>query len=61
VKESPTARLEQAKTVLTSGPCSFIILGGKHNLSASVRRLGDGMTEYIRVTTRRYREVSGEK
>jgi hypothetical protein len=51
----------QVKAALASGPCSFIVLGGKHDLSESVRRLGGGVTEYVRVTTRRYREVAGEK
>jgi hypothetical protein len=37
------------------------VLGGKHDLSASVRRLGGGTTEYIRVTTHLYKEVADEK
>jgi hypothetical protein len=35
---------------------AVIILGGGHNLSDSVRRVGGGRCEYIRVTTRRFRE-----
>jgi len=37
--------------VLASGPCAFVILGGSHDLSASVQRLGGGTTDYLRVTT----------
>jgi hypothetical protein len=51
----------QVKAALVSGPCSFIVLGGEHDLSQSVRRLGGGAVEYVRVTTRRYKEVSGSK
>jgi hypothetical protein len=51
----------QVKAALKSGPCSFIILGGNHNLSASVQRIGAGTTEYVRVTTQRYKDVTREK
>jgi hypothetical protein len=34
----------------------MIILGGSHDLSDNVRRLG--RCEYIRVTTRRFKEFS---
>jgi hypothetical protein len=51
----------QVKAALASWPCGFIVLGGKHDLTESVRRLGGGATEYIRATTRRYKEVSGDK
>jgi hypothetical protein len=47
----------QVKAALDSGPCSVLILGGSHDLSASVRRLAAN-TEYIRVTTRRYQEIA---
>jgi hypothetical protein len=50
----------QVKLALESGPCSLLVLGGNHDLAESVRRLGHGKTEYIRVTTTRYRAVSGE-
>ena len=68
--------LEQAKPVARDGnvlpdprhdgqvksvPCSFIILGGNHDLSESMRRLGGGTVEYVRVTTRLYRGVAGER
>jgi hypothetical protein len=64
--EIDAAKLEarhdfQVKAAIASGPCSFIILGGNHDLSESVRRLGCGATEYVRVTTRQYREVSREE
>jgi hypothetical protein len=60
------ARLEerhdgQVKAAMKSGACSFLILGGDHDLSESVRRLGGGTVEYVRVTTRRFKEVSGGK
>jgi hypothetical protein len=48
----------QVKAALASGPCSLLVLGGGHDLSPSVRRLG-GAAEYIRVTTGRYREFVG--
>jgi hypothetical protein len=51
----------QVKRALASGPCSVLVLGGGHNLSASVRRLSGGTTEYVRVTTRRYKQAAGEK
>jgi hypothetical protein len=51
----------QVKAAFASGPCSFIILDGSHDLSERVRRLGGGTTEYVRVTTRRYNEVPLEK
>jgi hypothetical protein len=64
--EPDPAKLEarhdgQVKAALKSGAVSFIILGGDHDLSASVRRLGGGTTEYVRVTTRRYQEVTNGK
>jgi hypothetical protein len=49
----------QVKRVLKSGPVSVIILGGGHDLSASVRRLGNGRVEYIRVTTVQYAKLAG--
>lgn len=44
----------QVRRALAAGPCAVLVLGGAHDLSASVRRLGDGTTEYIRVTPKRY-------
>jgi hypothetical protein len=51
----------QVKGAMESGPVSVLILGGSHDLSASVRKLGGGTTEYLRVTLKKYREISGEK
>jgi hypothetical protein len=51
----------QVKAALARGLCSFIILGGKHDVSTSVRRLGNGTTEYIRVTPLRYKDVTREE
>lgn len=41
-------------------PFAMIVLGGSHDLSDSVRRLSGGHCEYVRVTTRRFKEFSGE-
>jgi hypothetical protein len=46
----------QVQAVLGRGKCGLIVLGGAHNLADSVRRLGGGNCEYLRVTTRRYRQ-----
>ena len=46
------------RAALRSGPCSLLILGGGHDLSAAVRRLG-GDIEYLRVSTRRYEQFAG--
>jgi hypothetical protein len=51
----------QLKAALKSGAVSFIILGGDHDLSESVLRLRGGTVEYVRMTTRRFRDVAGEK
>jgi hypothetical protein len=51
----------QVKAALESGPCAFIILGGSHDLSPSVRRLGSGTTEYLRVTTARFKQPAERK
>lgn len=44
----------QVRRALAAGPVAVLVLGGAHDLSASVRRLGDGTTEYIRLTPKRY-------
>jgi hypothetical protein len=49
------------KAATRHGSLALIVLGGTHDLSDSVRQVGDGQWEYIRVTTRRYQEFSGEK
>jgi hypothetical protein len=51
----------QVKLALADEPFALIVLGGSHDLSDSVRRLGNGTCEYIRVTTRSYLEIAGEK
>src|SRR5262249_5014880 len=51
----------QARAALKSGPVAVIVLGGSHDLSESVRALGRGSCEYLRVTTKRYREGTEEK
>ena len=49
------------RAALASGRFALIVLGGAHDLSEEVRRQAPGRCEYLRVTTRRYREVvSGE-
>jgi hypothetical protein len=50
----------QVRAVLDKGPLALIVLGGAHDLSDSVRRLGGCRCEYVRVTTRRVRESSEE-
>jgi hypothetical protein len=51
----------QVRAVLDNGPFALIVLGGAHDLSDSVRRLGGGHCEYIRVTTRGISGVLGVK
>lgn len=46
------------RAALDAGPFALIVLGGAHDLSGSVRRLA-GDCEYVRVTTRAYREFQG--
>lgn len=46
----------QVSLVVKAGVVSVIVLGGAHDLSASVRRVS-GNCEYLRVTTTRYGEV----
>lgn len=48
----------QVKAVMATGGFGLIVLGGSHDLSDSVRRLGEGRCEYIRVTTVTYRQFS---
>jgi hypothetical protein len=51
----------QVRRALASGPCCLLILGGAHDLSASMRRLANGTAEYIRITTKQYKELVGRK
>jgi hypothetical protein len=39
------------RRALRSGPVAFIVLGGAHDLSGSIRRAAGGRCEYLRVTT----------
>jgi len=48
------------KNLLKGGSFGLMILGGDHDLSENVRRLGDGRCEYVRVTMKRYRDVAGD-
>lgn len=48
------------KNALKSGPMCLMILGGEHDLTESLNRLGGGKCEYFRITTKRYREINGE-
>lgn len=47
----------QVRAALKAGPVSVLVLGGSHDLSRSVRRIGQGTTEYIRVTTKKCRDL----
>ena len=49
----------QVKAALDAGAVSVIVLGGAHDLSGAVRRLGNGTVEYLRLTTPRYKEAAG--
>jgi len=54
-----TARHDvQVKAVLDKGAIGLIVLGGSHDLSDSVRRLGAEKCEYLRITTRWFTEFS---
>lgn len=44
------------QAALDGGPFALIVLGGAHDLANSVRRVAGGDCEYIRVTTKAYRE-----
>ena len=48
----------QVKAVMAKGGFGLIVLGGSHDLSDSIRRLGQGRCEYIRVTTKRFKEFA---
>jgi hypothetical protein len=50
----------QVKTLMKEGAVAVIVLGGAHDLSDSIRRI-DGQCEYVRVTTRRFRETGGDR
>jgi hypothetical protein len=48
----------QVKLVLKEGPVAVIVLGGANDLTGSIRRLGGGNCEYLRVTTKRFKELA---
>jgi hypothetical protein len=48
----------QAKRLLDGGKFNLIVLGGAHDLSDNLNRLSGGRAEYIRVGTKRWREVA---
>jgi hypothetical protein len=50
----------QVRLASKGGGVSLIVLGGSHDLSQSVRRLGHGRCEYVRVTTTRFTQVSAK-
>ena len=45
------------KNVLKAGSFGMMILGGDHDLTENVMRVGEGKCEYIRVTLKRYNQV----
>jgi hypothetical protein len=47
------------KLALASGPVAVLVLGANHDLTASVRRLGGGTAEYLRVTTKMVERFAG--
>jgi hypothetical protein len=49
------------KAATARGPFALIVLGGSHDLSDSVRRLGGGRCEYVRLTTSRVRQFADEE
>ena len=58
-KEKVKARNDaQVTAVMQKGGVGLIVLGGAHDLSDSVRRLGQGRWEYVRVTTRQFQKIA---
>jgi hypothetical protein len=58
-KAMEKAREDACVRIATAeGPLAVILLGGAHNLADSIRRVARGRCEYIRVTTRRFKEIS---
>jgi hypothetical protein len=47
----------QGKAVMKGGAVAVIILGGAHDLTGSIKRIGDGRVEYLPVTTKRFRQI----
>jgi hypothetical protein len=53
---------EMVRAMRTSGEAvAVVILGAEHDLSASVRRLGQGRVEYVRVTTKQVERLVDEE
>lgn len=48
----------QVKAIMKEGPVAVIVLGGANDLTRSIQRLGGGNCEYLRVTTKRFREIA---
>ena len=48
------------KNVLKKGSFGLVILGGDHDLSENVRRLGEGKCEPVRVSMEQFKYASGE-
>jgi hypothetical protein len=46
------------KKMLDGGPFAFVVLGGGHDLSDNIERLGSGSCEYLTVETGRYSQLS---
>ena len=47
------------KKMLDGGPFAFVVLGGGHDLSDNIERLGGGSCEYLTVETKMYSQLSG--
>lgn len=47
----------QVKTIMKQGPVAVIVLGGANDPTKSIQRLGGGNCEYLRVATKRFREI----
>jgi hypothetical protein len=48
----------QVRAVMKEGPVAVIVLGGSHDLTGSIQRIGGGKCEYLRVTTKRFKEIA---
>jgi hypothetical protein len=52
--------VEIVRAATSKRPLGLIVLGGWHDLSESVRRVGGGRCDYVRVRMSRVKEFSGE-
>lgn len=50
----------RVRSLLDQGPVSFIVLDGDHNLTESIQRLSEGRSEYVRISTKTWKEF-GER